>query len=137
MSLTKDQILQADDLPVEEVDVPEWRGSVRVRGLDCARRDDFQALLLANSEQSGGKVRIKSLAGLKPRLVQMCTFNGDGNLIFEPGDIEALSRKSAGAIDRIWDVAMRLSGMAGEVEEALKSAEGNSGNAASAGSGSS
>lgn len=37
--LTIDQILAADDLPSEVVDVPEWGGKVKVQGLSRASYD--------------------------------------------------------------------------------------------------
>lgn len=129
--LTKEAILQADDLPVEVVEVPEWGGSVRVRGMNCADRDAYVSAL--STAKKGDSWDLK---GLKPKLVQLCTLNGGGELMFTPGDLEALGRKASSAIDRIWDVAMRLSGMLGE-QQAFKSAEGNSGSAGSDGSGSS
>lgn len=130
MSLTKEAILACDDLPVEDVKVPEWSTTVRVRGLNCAQRDEYVSLL---SKARQGEVW--NIRGLKPKLVQLCTLNGDGSLLFAPEDTDAIGKKSAGAIDRIWDVAMRLSGLTAE-DEAIKSAEGNSGAGVSAGSGS-
>jgi len=43
MTLNKEQILRADDLKTEEVDVPEWGGSVRVRVLTGTERDAFES----------------------------------------------------------------------------------------------
>ena len=37
--LDRNAILGADDLGREVVDVPEWAGSVQVRGLTAAERD--------------------------------------------------------------------------------------------------
>lgn len=39
--LTVDQILEAADLPVEVVDVPEWGGKVKVQGLSRAAYDNI------------------------------------------------------------------------------------------------
>jgi hypothetical protein len=41
--LTRDAILQAPDLQGEDVAVPEWGGTVRVRGLSGAQRDAYEA----------------------------------------------------------------------------------------------
>jgi len=131
MSLTKEMILGCTDLPVEDVEIPEWGGRVRVRGLDCAKRDEYVGLL-----SRAKKGETWDLSGLKPKLVQLCVVNGDGGLLFAVEDLAAIGAKSAAAIDRIWDVAMRLSGLSDE-KAALKSAEGNSEAGASVGSGSS
>ena len=39
--LSKEAILAAQDLPSEDVEVPEWGGTVRVRGLDGKGRDEY------------------------------------------------------------------------------------------------
>ena len=39
MALSKDQILGAVDFSFVEVEVPEWGGTVRIRGLSAAERD--------------------------------------------------------------------------------------------------
>ena len=43
MGLTRDQILAVSDIQTEEVHVPEWGGTVLVRGLTGAERDEFEA----------------------------------------------------------------------------------------------
>ena len=45
MSL-KEQILKADDLPKEKVNVPEWNVDVYVRALTAAERDGYEASLI-------------------------------------------------------------------------------------------
>ena len=49
--LTREQILQSDDLPRETVPVPEWGGSVRIRTLSGADRDGYNFFM----EQGMGK----------------------------------------------------------------------------------
>lgn len=47
--LTKDEILQADDLLQEEVPVPEWKedGIVLARGLTAEEKEEFEDSLLS------------------------------------------------------------------------------------------
>ena len=42
MVLSKEQILQADDLKTETVEVPEWGGDVLLRELRGRERDAFE-----------------------------------------------------------------------------------------------
>ena len=42
-ALTRDEILGADDLKTESVKVPEWGGTVLVRELTGAERDEWEA----------------------------------------------------------------------------------------------
>ena len=44
--LTREQILQSDDLPCETVPVPEWGGEVQVRTMTGTDRDAFEASLI-------------------------------------------------------------------------------------------
>ena len=44
--LSADDILNADDLPREPVEVPEWGGTVLVQGMSGTDRDRFEAAML-------------------------------------------------------------------------------------------
>jgi len=112
--LTRDQILNAQDLDSEDVAVPEWGGTVRVRALSGAERDNFEASI---TERKGRKTRM-NLANLRARLVQLCVVDQKGKSLFRRTDIDALGKKSAAALDRVFDVCRRLSGMTEEdIEE--------------------
>lgn len=126
--LDRDAILAADDIVTEEVQVPEWAGSVYVRTLTGQERDHFeQAVQEANVR---GKVDIR---GLKVRLLVLTVCDEAGEPLFNDGDNVALNAKSGRAIDRLFQVAQRLSGLtAGDVDELL----GNSGSDLSGSSGS-
>jgi hypothetical protein len=113
--LTREQILNANDLPAEDVEVPEWGGVVRVRALTGAERDAFEAAII--------KVRGKRvdfhLENARALLVAMSVVDEDGNRLFSDEDVKALGRKSAAALDRVASVAMRLSGLTQEDLEEL------------------
>ena len=113
--LSRDAILAAEDRVVEEVEVPEWGGLVRVKGLSGAERDQFEASV---AERKGKKTRM-NLANIRARLVQRCVIDGDDKPLFTPADVTALGAKSAAALDPVFEVAMRLSGMRDEDIEEL------------------
>ncbi len=114
--LTRDDILKAQDLPVEEIEVREWGGLVRVRGLTGAERDAFEQSIV---ERQGKKARM-NLRNVRAKLVALCVVDEQGNRLFTDDDVEALGRKSAAALDRIFEVAQRLSGLTpADVEELL------------------
>ena len=118
--LTRDAILQADDLPAEDVEVPEWGGTVRVRGLTGAERDAFEASIV---EQRGKTTHFK-MENLRARLVALSVVGEDGKRIFSDSDVKALGRKSAVALQRVFKAAQRLSGLTAEdVEELAKNLE--------------
>jgi hypothetical protein len=110
--LSREQILAVQDCKIEEVDVPEWDGTVRVKALSGTERDQIEAMVLGKS----GKGR--NYENLRARMVALTVVNESGERIFETNDVTVLGSKNARALDRIFDVAQRLSGMtAKDVEE--------------------
>ena len=85
--LTKEQILSITDKAVKEIQVPEWNGSVFVRGMTLEDVDYCQSL---DSDAS-------SLEKMIIRFVS----DADGNLLFTEEDIPALKKKSIQAFVRI------------------------------------
>ncbi len=118
--LTKDQILQAQDIMFEDVPVPEWGGTVRVVTLTGNERDAIEASMIVGK----GKNKDVSLANLRAKVVARSIVDEEGKRIFEDEDIAALGRKSAAALNRVYEVAQRLSGITQEdVDELTKNSE--------------
>ena len=105
--LGKADILAAADLLYEDVPVAEWGGTVRVRGLTGRERDAFEA---AVASTKGKDVKL-NLQNVRARLVALSVVDADGARIFDERDIGALGEKSAQALERVFQVAMRLSGL--------------------------
>jgi hypothetical protein len=103
MTLTKDNILTANDLPTETVNVPEWGGDVKVRSLTARERDTFEQSL-----NSHGK---PNLSNIRARLCALCIVGDDGARLFADDEMDALGNKSATALGRVFDVAQRLNGL--------------------------
>jgi len=116
--LTKQEILAAQDLRTEDVEVPEWGGTVRVRTLTGAERDAFEASLTTVDKQGR---RVPHLVNLRARLVAACLVDETGGRLFEPNEVALLGAKSAAALDRVFSVCQRLNGFtAADVEEMEK-----------------
>lgn len=113
--LTRDAILQANDLPYEDVEVPEWGGVVRVRTLTGKERDTFEESI---SQVKGKKTELR-LANVRAKLAARAIVDENGNRLFSDDDISALGKKSAAALDRVFTVARRLSGFTDEDMEEL------------------
>lgn len=128
--LTRDQILQASDIKTEAVDVPEWGGTVMVRGLTGKQRDGFEQEI---TQHKGAKTTV-NLANARAKLVQLSVIGDDGALLFSREDVAALGAKSASALQRVFDVASRLSGLStADMDELTKnSASDQSGDSLSA-----
>jgi hypothetical protein len=115
MALDREAILGVSDIKTIEVPVPEWGGSVFIKGLTGAQRDEFEASNRRNGEQN--------LTNIRARFLVRCIVNEAGTRIFADQDAAALGKKSSAAIDRLWDVATDLSGSSAKAQEEM---EGNS-----------
>lgn len=113
--LGREQILKADDVVVEEVAVPEWGGSVRVRGLTGRQRDEFEASMI----ERRGKRSVPNVDNIRAKLVAKCCVDESGQRLFTDADAGALGDRSGAALDRVYEVAARLSGIGDEDLEEL------------------
>ena len=125
--LGRDAILAAKSLRTEEVAVPEWGGTVLVRELSGRERDEWEASLAVMR----GKTMVPDVANIRAKLAARTIVGDDGEPVFTQQDVAALGELSAAALDRVFDVASRLSGLNPEDVEAMT---GNSGAAPGGGS---
>lgn len=117
MPLSHDQILHARDLKTEEVDVPEWGGTVLVRALTAKERLD----LARDMTGPDGAINRSATLDLQITLPFLCMVDLDGHRLFDsPDDLKLLHQKSAAALERVFDVAQRLSAMTKTVIEEQK-----------------
>jgi len=122
MILNKKDILNADDVVKELVAVPEWGGDVYVRGMTGASRDKFEASIV----QTRGKDQTLNMTNIRAKLASMTICDENGQRIFSDADIVELSNKSAVALQRVFVVAQRLSGIGdNDVKELAEALEEN------------
>lgn len=118
--LSAEQILGAEDLAYEDVPVPEWGGTVRVREMPGTERDKFESQFVG---KDGASVRAEGLEGFRARLAAATIVDENGRQLFRsPAEVKRLGEKSARALQRVCDVATRLSKM---TEEDVKELTGN------------
>ena len=101
--LTRDSILQADDLPKESVEVPEWGGQVWVRTLSGTERDAFEQSMVMKKNKP-------NMDNVRARFAVLTICDEAGERLFQAADADELGKKSAAALDRIFAVAQRLNG---------------------------
>lgn len=115
--LTKGDIIAAQDLKSEDVEVPEWGGTVRVQEMSGFARDQYDASLIAYREAIAKGEPVPSV---RSALCAAAIVDVDGNLVFTTkADIEALGKKNAAGLNRVFDAAARLNRM-GEAEDTQK-----------------
>ncbi len=113
--LSKQEILDADDLETREVDVPEWGGSVLVKALSGKDRDAYEASLTMKK----GKNYERNLHNVRAKLVARCVIYEDGSRMFTDAEVNALGAKSAAALDRVFEVCAEMSRLSEEDVEEL------------------
>jgi len=109
--LTHDAILAVEDLPFEDIEVPEWGGAVRVAGLSGKSATDFSAKLVQMNPD--GSIKSLSMDNFMAELLVLTLVNEKFKPLFSKDEVEALGEKSAAVLKRLSDIAMRLSGLSG------------------------
>jgi hypothetical protein len=113
-------ILAADDIKREPVECPEWGMTVIVQGASGTDRDAFEASMRQyRPNRKGGMDLVITQENSRARLLVKCIVDEDGNRVFAEADANALGAKNGAVLDRLWDVASRLSGISEEDVEEL------------------
>lgn len=113
-ALTKDAIFAASDLTTETVACPEWGGDVIIRSMTGTQRDAYEQSLMTKDDAGNFAVDTENM---KVKLVVYTAVDEAGNALFAAADIPALSGKSAAVIERLANVATRLSGLGKQATE--------------------
>lgn len=112
--LSKDQILKADDSKTIEVDVPEWGGTVLIGTMSGFARDQFESAIIG---KNGGV----NATNIRAKLAASTLIDDKGNLLFNDKDVAALGKKSAAALDRVFEAAQKLNRISeADVEDLAK-----------------
>lgn len=124
MSSLRNTILDAKDMVIEKVNIPEWNTDVFIRGITAPERDEYEAGFrkevrkLRKGKQVTESKFVMDNARVRLAVLALCTSETDPTPIFTADDIPALKLKSAKAVDRIFDVASRLAGISeSDIEE--------------------
>jgi hypothetical protein len=122
--LTRDQVLNARD--VRTVSVPcteEWGGDILVRTISGTERDAFEETMSPSAANGRPNMR-----NVRARFVALVAVDEAGDRLFQDKDAEALGKKSAAALDRVFVAGWKLNRMS---KQAIEDAEKNSGDAPS------
>ncbi len=118
--LTREQILQAQDIKTESVPVPEWGGEVLVRGMTGQERDAYEATIV----RLNGTNPQMNLVNARAKLVARTVVDEQGARLFSDEDVKALAQKSAAALQRVYDKATHLCGLTQQdMDELTKNSE--------------
>jgi len=126
MALTREQILNIDDIKIKEIEVPAWDGqTVFIKQLTRGQQDRYLRRRVGDMQIKTGKDRggemTASLYGHDPFLCVCAICDEDGKQLFKESETKLLEDKLGEAIGFIAIEIVRFSGMAadaGELEEA-------------------
>lgn len=112
--ISRSEFLKPLQVPRERVDLPEFGPDKHciVWGFNAKERTDFELSL----QTSKGKLNLKQV---RERLIVACVRDEQGNKLFTADDIEAIGEQSSQVVQRIFNVAMRLSGFSDSDVEKL------------------
>ena len=118
----REQILSADDLKRERVEVPEWGLTLHVRTLPGTERDEWEAAVYGEARPNMAQAEAAQLMArkrAKAQLLVRSVCDEAGQRVFADSDVEALAGKSGAAIGRLFEVAQRVNGITAQDVEAL------------------
>lgn len=127
--LSKDAFTAAaGKLPIERVDLPELGGHVYVRGMSGVERDNWERSLVVGK----GRRRDYNLDNVRARLAARTICDEAGVRTFTDADADTLGTIRVDCLNRIFEVAQRLSGVSDQdMEELGKGSELEAGSGSS------
>jgi len=130
---TRLAILEAEDRRRELLQIPEWQMSVWIRSLEGMERDRYEGGFVRYGRNAKGSPTVDSITSenTRARLAAMTMVDDDWANLFSEADVLILGHKSAAALERVFKVAQRLSGLTDEDVEALEAQLGEDQSAAS------
>ena len=114
--LSKEDILAAQDIRTQVVNVPEWGGDVTIAEMSGTARDTYERLLFTKVGDSA------DIRDLRAKLVAFSIVDEEGNLMFTAGEVAELGKKSARALTHVFEAASELNAIG---VEGLDEAAGN------------
>ena len=112
--LTKEQILSADDLARKKLEIPEWGGHIWIAVMSGTARDRFETSVI-------GKNGVANTLNIRAKLAAATITDENGELLFNESEIIKLGRKSASALDLIYEESQKINRLTDDdVEELAK-----------------
>lgn len=118
--LTRDEILSANDLKTEVVDVPEWGGQVTIREMTGTAYEAYET----STHKLVGDKYVPNLIDRRARLCAVSIIDDKGDLMFADADIKKLSAKSGDVLCKVFEACQRINKIGRfSIEETAKNSE--------------
>lgn len=115
--LGKQDIQAAQDQVIEQLEVPEWGGTVYVRSISGKERGLIEAAAARFKETKGKDETFVRTFTVRMAALGLC--DAEGKRLFGDDEIPVLAERNAAAIARVAEVVQRLSGLTKEDIEDL------------------
>jgi len=115
MTLSIEEVLAKEDLPLIEVQIPQWGGSVWVRTM----RADERSVMEDEHTASRNGDAVKS-GMFRKRLLGRTLANEDGSDWLSPQQLDQLMTKNAAAVELIVEAALNQNGFGRKDVEELE-----------------
>ena len=107
--LNRADILSKTKLPMREIDVPEWGGTVFVSVMTAGERDAWEIYVSTSKSKD-----------IRARTAVACVCDSAGARLFTEDDMPAVSQLHSRALDRIFEAAIPLNEIGGRDMNDLK-----------------
>ena len=109
--LNREDILNAKDLALERLEMPEWGGDVFIRGIRADEHEDMESLY-----REDGTVT----ECIRVAYISKCTVDEKGKRLFTEEDIAGLRMKSSIPVRRLFDAIAKRCGFSQEAKKDIK-----------------
>jgi hypothetical protein len=119
---------QLDNLELkrEEIDVPEWGGSVLIREMTGSERDHYEAMISGTTVNTKSKTKQLNLENIRARLVAVCLIDENGQRLYKDNEVYLLGKLGVAGLNRVFDACCVLSGISDEDKNELEETVKNS-----------
>ena len=116
MSRISQLIATADDIESEDVEIPIWGCTIRIKGMNGYGRSTYLARLIKAREEEDEQ----KISEIEAELIIACAYDPeDDSLCFVSSDVPMLLEHSGAVLGVLSQKALRLSGLDGEAETRL------------------
>ena len=113
MSLSAKDILESSDQNIEPISLPEWGGDAFIRTMSGTERDSWEMYASKQMEKVNN-------VNIRAKLASITLCDKEGKRLFGDGQVDALSKKSAKALNRVYEAALKLNKLSDEDIEQLE-----------------
>lgn len=111
--LSSEDILGFDDSNIEPISIPEWGGDAFIRTMTGTERDSWE-MYAAKQMDKVNNVNIRA----KLACLSLC--DEKGKRLFGDGQVEALAKKSAKPLNRVYEASLKINKLSDDDIEQLE-----------------